>query len=329
MPAAALLLLLLAAPADDAKKHLASDDPRLQAWGAYLVGKHRLKEELPAVRALLVQHKDLKDTSRYVVESALDTLIQLKADVQWQDVKPVSTKYRTHALILLAWHPRRRHDALVELLDGKPSHYEWLALCNLLATQRSPALAVRLLQPLKMYLNVTVRDGTECIGIGGGVGGALRGRGGAIVLDGWPPRAFYTLTQPGAGATLFAPGPHPISYRRKVIEQGRGALGSRRPSGDRNGYRFDYLAELIGTQPKQLAIRQRSHVVVTWRDNQQYLQDVTKARGDIEAGYRRVLDRLQALKLLTKDEASALKPKIKLVISDERKEGLPPLPPLN
>ena len=125
MTAAALLVLLLAAPADDVRTYLASHDPRLQAWGAYLVGKNGLKKELPSVRALLVQHKDLKDTHKYVVESALDTLIQLEADVQWQDLKPVSAKFRTQALILLAQRPRLRHvigERSVQLLQVVTGH---------------------------------------------------------------------------------------------------------------------------------------------------------------------------------------------------------------
>ncbi len=331
MATAALLVFLLAAPDDDARKHLASHDPRLQAWGAYFVGKRGLKEELPAVRALLVQHKDLKDTSKYVVESALDTLIQLKADVQWQDLKAVSAKFRTQALILLAQHPRLRHDALVELLDGEPSHQDWIALCNLLAAQRSPALAVRILRPLKMYLTVTVRDGTERIGLGGGAGGGFGGRrrGVVTILDGWPPRALYALTAHEAGATLLAPGPHPVYYRRKVVSRRTGGFIAWRPLGNRNSYRFDYLADLVGTQPRQLGIKEKSWVIVMWRDKQQYVREARKARRNIETAYHGILERLQALKLLTEEEAATLAPKIKTSIADERKEGSPLLPPLN
>ena len=59
MPSSALLVFLLAGPADDARKQLASEVPRDQALGAHAVGEHQLETELPGVRALLVQHKEM------------------------------------------------------------------------------------------------------------------------------------------------------------------------------------------------------------------------------------------------------------------------------
>jgi len=303
---------------------LAQDrSPRDQAWFAWRAGERGDRAAIAELRKLLQRTDD-----RTVRETVLDALIQLKAEVPWTELENLSRRQLTLVLILQAQHPVKNRDGLLALLGRSLPHYHWTAACNLLAAQKAPGLAARLLSRFEPTLRISVvdPDDSRIHGLGFGLGNA-RGDGRLTVAEGWPPRAHYSLTD-GKGVRI-ASGRHPISYRRKVVEKGTGGIGSSAPSEDRNPLRVEYLAQLLDTDAKKLPLRARPHIQIAWSDARRFEEEVRAARRAIRSAQRQVMARLKERGLLTEKEAAALVSPIKLDIKDFRQPKSPPLPALD
>ena len=95
---------------------------------------------------------------------------------------------------------------------------------------------------------------------------------------GWPPRAHYSLSKyEYKDRVLIAPGPHPVYYLRKEVKEGVGGIGGSSGHEDRNRFRIEYLAALLGTPVKAVGLRPRSFAVVLWKDEASYLAEAWKA----------------------------------------------------
>jgi len=302
---------------------LAQDrSPRDQAWHAWRAGERGDRAAVPELRRMLQRTDD-----RTVRETVLDALIQLEAHVPWTELEDLSRGQLTRVLILQALYPRKNRDGLLALLDRSLPHYHWTAACNLLAARKAPGLAARLLSRFEPTLGIAVvdPDDSRIHGLGFGIGGG-RGDGRLTVVEGWPPRAYYSLT--GGKGVLIASGRHPISYRRKVVEKGTRGIGSSSPDEDRNPLRVEYLAQLLDTEAKQLPLRARSHIQIAWSDARRFEEEVRAARRGIRSAHHQVVARLKERGLLTEKEAAALVLTIKLDIKDFRQPKSPPLPEL-
>jgi hypothetical protein len=302
---------------------LAQDrSPRDQAWYAWHAGERGDGAAIPELRKLLEGTDD-----RTVRETVLDTLIQLKAHVPWTELHSLPRRQLTRVLILQAQHPKKNRDGLLALLERSLPYYHWTAVCNLLAAQRAPGLAARLLARFEATLRIEVVDPDDSRGHLWGMGiGSAHGDGRLTVAEGWPPRAYYSLTD-GKGVQI-APGRHPISYRRKVVEKGTRGIGSSAPKKDRNFRRVEYLVQLLGTDATQFPLLSGYHVRIAWSDARRFEEEVGAARRRIRSAHRQVVARLKERGLLTEKEAAALAPKIKLDIKDFREPKSPPLPEL-
>jgi len=310
-------LLLLAALA------LAQDrSPRDDAWYAWRAGERGDEATVSELRRLLQRTDD-----RTVRETVLDALIQLKARVPWTELEDLSRRQLTRVLILQAQHPRENRDGLLALLNRSLPHYHWAAACNLLVAQKAPGLAARLLARFEPTLQISVVDPDDerIYGLGSGIGGG-RGDGRLTVAEGWPPRAYYSLTN-GKGVVI-APGRHPIAYRRKVVTKGTRGIGSSTPQEDRQPLRLEYLAQLLDTDAKALPLRARSHIRIAWSGARSFEDEVRAARRRIRLAQRRVVAGLKERELLTENEAADFTPRVKLEIKDHREPKSPPLPEL-
>lgn len=311
---------------------LASDEPREQAWGAYRAASERIDGAVPALRRLLAAHvgKDSKE-SALVRETVLDSLIRLEANVPWKELRELPASDRTRVLILIAKHPAEHVAALRELADDDLPESEWLLVCNLLCKERAPGFAAFLLAGLEMTLEVKVlepRPGLQ-IGLGGGAGSGFGSRSRLQVRPGWPPRAHYSLGRAEhGGSVLVAPGPHSIYYVRREVKGGSGGIGSTWSHGDRDRYRIEYLAALLGMPAKKIGLRQRSFAFVMWKDEASYLEEAWKAHQRIYRPWEDVVESLRELDLLTEDEAKGLHPEVKTIVDDQRESKVPALPEL-
>jgi hypothetical protein len=334
-----LLLTCVLAHAGDGPRPvaelLASEEPREQAWGAYRAASERVDGAVPALRRLLAAHVgEDSEESRLVRETVLDSLIRLEANVPWKELRDLPARDRTRVLILLAKHPAEHVAALRELADDDLPEVEWLLVCNLLCKERAPGFAAFLLVGLELTLEIKVRDpkpGLQ-LGIGGGIGGGFGSRGRLRVRPGWPPRAHYSLDKNyrggRGGRVLVAPGPHPIYYKRREVKEGAGGIGTTTSLGDRNRYRIEYLAELLGTPVKSIGLRTHSFVVVAWKDEASYLADAWNAHQRIYRAWDGVVESLLDLELLTAEEAKGLRPELKTIVDDRRESKFPRLPEL-
>src|SRR4051812_11724360 len=88
------------------KQLFESPDPVEQAWAAYLAGGHKSTKWVPEIRGLL------GSADSFVTLAALDALIQLNADVPFDELIRKVPRYRVHMIILLAKRPKENRDAL-------------------------------------------------------------------------------------------------------------------------------------------------------------------------------------------------------------------------
>lgn len=328
----AVVLLLLAwpplgaqppvvSPADDIEQRivarlLASPDPGQQAWGAQLAGNYgQTKFVLDLRRLLVATHPDVR-------LQALDSLIRLKAEVPSDELLLLWPAHRTSVLILLARGAQENQEVLRLLSKEELDPKEWVAVYNLLVSNKAPGVAVDLLAGLKVHITVTVRDGADVgPGYGAGEGGGVARCGGMGFRPGFPRLYYYVLADYALpGDVLLAPGRHPIHYRRQQT-------GSNSYSAiDRNVYRYDYLADLLMTQPEFLPLRPEVSRIVTWKGADEYLAELQAARQQADAGFQWLVRMLKERDLATLRETDGLKPQVEFNVIDKRANQQPPLP---
>ena len=308
---------------------LSSDSPKEQAWGAFLVAEKKQADLIPELVQLLARHRDAKDLSgRVVRDTAFDSLIRMRAKVEWKTLKPLASTNRTETLILVAQHPRAYRKALLELMEERTYNAAWLTIRNLLAAQRAPGFAAALLKELELHLHIKVFDPDRRVGSGrrsirilGGCGdGVIR------VQEGWPPVARYTLTKfSGRGARLLAPGKHPVYVRRTEARSGKRGFGSIAYSIRQNQCRFEYLKELLGSE---IPLREDYQATVIWEDTGGFLAEAMRARHRVEQDFGRTKQLFIAKGLLNSEETVTLRPKLSVEVSDRREVRSPALPDL-
>lgn len=295
---------------------LASPDPGQQAWGAQLAGNYGQTKFVPDLRRLLVAtHPDVR-------LQALDSLIRLKAEVPSDELLLLWPTHRTPVLILLARAAKENQEVLRSLSKGELDPKEWVAVYNLLVSNKAPGVAADLLSELKVRVTVTVRDGPEVgPGYGGGIGGVAARCGGPGFRPGFPPLHLYVLADYALpGDVVLAPGRHPIYYRRQ--ETGSDSYGAI----DRNLYRYDYLADLLMTQPEYLPLRPEVSRIVTWKGADEYLAELEAARQQVEASFQSLVRVLRDRDLATSRETDGLKPQVEFNVIDRRANPQPSLP---
>jgi hypothetical protein len=302
---------------------------REKAGGAYLVGRCHLQDQAATVASQLAGLRGLaayplrSDTpASSVIQATLDALIQLGYPVPGADLLPFQTRWTDEALILLAQDPQANSKILLGMLgQHDPVGMRWVAVRNLLVGARSAGIAARLLSEVSISSTFHV---TDVMGYPPGAGG---GRGGGV-YDGLPsfatgfPRAgIYDLfMSPQAGCVLFAPGNHPVYYRRAVTARSQAFLEI-----DYQKYRLEYLAELSGQGLDEIEQALEPSIVIRWTNAKGYRTQVEAALSAQRAAIDRLLQTMEGAGVLRPDEADALQLQIVIEQDDQRKAG-PALP---
>jgi hypothetical protein len=311
----------------EAARLLKSQASRERAWGAYLVGLHGFKEQESSLVGLLAD-PNLGNVweEALVRQAALDSLIQINAEVPAEQLMPLYHSSPDEVLILLARTPERNQATLLPLLVEEMATPRWLAVGNLLAETRAPGFAARLLRDLKIEARVFVFDheGPHNFGMGGG-GGCGCGGDAPFAPEGFPPVLYYTLVDEAArGAVVVAPGRHPVFYLRAPA---RGNCCGRHVSeSDRDFLRVDYLADLLNTGVGDLKFDVRPFHEVVCKDARQCRRALAALRREIGQSYADLSERLLKESLLDPAEASELKPDITFDLMDFRDDKALPLP---
>jgi hypothetical protein len=318
--------------AAQATEWLRSEDPLRVAWGAWLARQDRQTALVPLLLGKVEEYQPTGLSSFQTGESdrhdallmVLDALIGLGAPVPPAQARKLYPEFAAQSLILLV---RSHDDAQAELFDIfqiARANWDWLAAGNVLFKTRPPGFAALLLGRFTQHLLVSVYDPGQGGGFGGGgseCGFSLR-----APKAGWPPVGLYLLTQfPGRitwlPATFLVDGETPVSYWR--AEPGNYDNPPDVPGycdeGNRDRYRAQYLNKLM-----EFLTRTRldpyPQVRIEWKDADRYRQQLMAAVEEQRAAF------LRAAQALTPDEAGRLRPRLEMVIRDERADPSVALP---
>jgi hypothetical protein len=326
--------------ADWATQWLHSSDPLRVAWGAWLARQDRQTALTPL---LLGQVKDYQLTGGSSVQAAerdrhdamlvvLDALIGLGAVVPVKEAHKLYPEFAAQSLILLVRSPDDAQPALLEIFQHAGANWNWLAAGNVLVKTRPPGLAALLLTRFTQHMTVSVVDAGHIGGFGGT--GSECGFSPRAPKAGWPGVGLYHLTQfpermPGLTATFLVGGETTVYYWR--IEPGNydnppdfpGACDD----GNRDQYRAQYLTELVGPSFPRISLNPYPQITIEWKGEADCRQRLIAAVEEQRAEFRRVVVSLQASgRFATAAEATALQPRIEVVVRDERADRSPSLP---
>lgn len=310
-----------------------SESARDRAWAAYLIGEYGLKELAPALIGLLNPNSlDPEWEPGFVYRAVLDSLIRLRVSVPPDSLAPLYKRFPYETLIILARSPSDNSEALLSIAEQSGCEVCWVAACNLLAETKAPGFAAFLLKSLKVKVEITVSEsGKTSVGRFGSSSSV--GCGVFQVPDGFPPTALYRLTdRPSRDAVVIAPGPHSVFYERQVVEPGvtNQRWGSSYDYGvERDRYRLEYLAALLGQTASQLELQENYSKSIAWTGIQRYKVDVISFRELVTGEFDHLKRQCVEGNLLSESEAEELKPNLIITVTDIRKNKTPPLPEIS
>jgi hypothetical protein len=313
-----------------------SGDPRLVAWGAYVVLRDDRVQFIPDLLEIMRAHEvtsgplpDSRMDEHDEMLAVLDALIQLRAEAPEREAARLYPEFPAQSLILLTRDGKEADNSLLEIFRAEHSQrLAWLAAGNLLAQRRVPGFAAAVLGNLTVQAEIRVTD-SDRPGVGKGSGGScgsgLEGR------ANWPVVGTYTLAEKAPEAILLADGADPVYYFRTVIglpehdNKNHCGLGS---SGalNLNIYREHYLATLLSvpqwTRPLKSSISQ----TIIWENSDAYLAFLRNLVQQEQTSFNEVTRRLKDAGLLTAEEAATVKPRFEIAIVDDRDDKKTRLP---
>jgi hypothetical protein len=314
---------------------LQSEDLKDRTWGAYLAGEYRVVEVLPALTAFLPLPPPYAGNEyECFCHALLDSLIRLKADLSVEMLTNIFERYPDEGVILFALASRQKRPALLDILPQPMPVVRWQAIGSLLAEARVPGFAALLMKQMQ-EINVSVTV-SETVISSGEAGSGLSGSSHRLVPEGYPPTAFYHLTdESAAGAVLLTPRPHPIYYERRMVEPGQasdiesGGWTISSHYGDyRDPLRMEYLAMLLGQPVEDVRFDSKPLRALQWTGPETLEREIaticTKVLGDFDS----LTARLSEKGLLSVSEAESIHARVHLKILDCRQDQSIALPEL-
>jgi hypothetical protein len=314
---------------------LKSGDLREQALGAHLTAEYKRLEFVPELLSLLtLLPTDRRQwqpgmAAQYDLDQVvLDALIQMKAKVPPDKIIPFFEQYSDALIVLFSEHRKENSRTLLSILSKVEHPTYWLAICNLLAEVRAPGFAAQLLRDLQIQVRVCVRDDDLETGfVEDDLGGACAD-GWIGLSEGFPPTGIYELQMhPDQDTVLLCNGPVPIFYRRSIVAPGRQiGVGDCLSDMNKNRYRGEYLALLLGVPMDSMELRyQRTHYV-RWNGTEKYKNDLAKFVDQENEAFSHLVEHLTESNLIERHEANTLTLKIEVSkVVDLRKDRSIPL----
>lgn len=307
---------------------LHSDDPRTQAWGAYLALRDRRSEAIPDLLALLAKLQPSQPDPHDAMLAVLDALIQMDAQVPVSEAQRIYPAFPVQSLLLLA----RAEDATPALLDifnsDQPSPAAWLATGNLLVTRSAEGFALAILERMTVNAVVMVTEP----GGGGGFGGSnfCCGGGATAPSVGWPPVGVYGFAgcgnQAPTGGILLAAGTDPVYYQRPVTTSYRTADGACACHPDPDLVRQHYLTALLNDSAEEPPVRAHVTHTILWSGPDAYRGALLAFIDGQQQVFAKLARRLGDAELLSATEARTLRPKLEILLWDQRPSPAEPLP---
>ena len=320
-----------------AAEWLASPDPRIRAWGAYLVLRDQRTELVPVLLSIVSTYNTSKlssvDQSRDEQDAmfpVLDALIELSIQVPAADAARLFPEFPAQSMILLSRFPAGAQKELLDIFrttENQPG--AWLAAGNLLAMQSAPGFAAVLLGGMTVHVVVTITD-PGMGAMGRGEGGSCAG-GGLPSRPGWPETGNYSLSESaGPGDVVLASGID-VAYYHRTVNSAYSVYSKivfspcvhRVP---RDLARQQYLAQILNAPQSDPPLRSEISHNIPWSNEASYINGVQALILGQEEGFSAVAHRLQAAGLLTADEAATIRPKLRVTIWDQRHQAHTALP---
>jgi hypothetical protein len=320
---------------------LMREDAQLVAWGAYFA---RERTDDGAVTLLLRQvdrwQPDGATQDRHDAMSAvLDALIERREVVSPERIGVLAGDFPVQAVILASRLPIAEATPL--LLgwygDGEARGDSVLPrmAAMMLAKSPPPGFAGSVLAHSEEELSIAVRDDSEGLG-NGGASGCCGDSLGQLPVKGWPPLFWYGLDENGlvsgpasehsqsGNVLVIEAGGDRITYRRGRTDQGSGSCNF--PHGLDAGTRQHLIAEMLGISVEAMPWRVKESELIRWRSDGQYRSRLEAVVRSHEAQLEGTVAVLVAKGFVTADERIEVRPKLSILIFDERTTHCSTLP---
>jgi hypothetical protein len=317
---------------------LQSADPRLQAWGAYVVLRDLRTEAIPALLAMVAGFPVVEQVATQVdvdqhdaMLGVLDALIQFGAPVPAGDAQRIYPEFPVQSLILLSHSQEETSPALLAVFKSEP-HWPaaWLAAGALLLERHAEGFAAAVVEGMTVHAQIMVTEP----GIGVGGGGSSQCCGAGLPFEpkaGWPPLGVYAFA--GCGdrlqprATVLAGGTDPAYYHRQVTASYRSAgVSACGCNPDRDLVRQHYLTTLLFDSAEQPPVRAHVSHTIVWQGLDAYNSEMAVFIGAEQHVFAELARRLGERSLLSEAEAKTMRPKLQIHIWDQRGSQQPALP---
>jgi hypothetical protein len=323
---------LIAQPADKpADQWIRSPEPVQQAWAAHWIAERKLTTLIPELLRV-VESPETSADNNAAKFAALDTLIQLNAEVPLRDLEPLVDQFPTDVLILASRSTEDASALLLKLLDRQHNREAFVAVGELLAPKRNAGFAKDALKEFCQAATVYVYNPEQPQGIGGGWSGDALGKTDPPRAD-WPETGSYRLVESSAQRMRhwipLADGPHPASFIRTANKAyvDHGFDFSSEGSGDNSCIRAEeFLAIYLETSPSQLPIRSEAKFDLVWTSPEAFEAAVRGFIAGQRVRFAILAGQLAARGYLTADEASKARLNLRISADDAREHDRTPLP---
>jgi hypothetical protein len=339
---------------------LRSQDPRLVAFGASEAAKRGSDTEIAIMQGMVErwdpsQRHRYQDGDRYdAMTVILDTLIQRKEFVSPAGITAIAYAFPDQALILAARLPFEDAEPLllswyengagVRPAQGDREGADRLLMARvaamMLAKQRPQDIAASILADSEERLAVSVPnegyDGVERCLVDCVAKPPCNSEDADPPRGGWPPLFQYTLVENvweghhagslATGSLVVEAGSDFITYRRVPAEVHLNYCYSPSPLSAVTRHRL--LAEMLGVDDKQMPWSVQENITIPWENDAQFLLELSKQVYLEEAKLRATVQKLYAEGLLTKSVAESTRPKLSIIVFDDRQPTQPANPAL-
>jgi hypothetical protein len=322
---------------------LQSSDPRLQAWGAYMVLHDRHAEAIPVLLAMVARFRVVEELATQAdadqhdaMLGVLDALIQFGAQVPAGDAQRIYAEFPVQSLILLS---RSQEDTAVALLSIFKSEQRWpaawLAVGALLLERRAEGFAAAVVEGMTVHAQVMVTEP----GTGSGVGGSALCCGAGLPPKdkaGWPPLGVYAFGGCGnrvqVGAMVLAGGTDPAYYHRQVNASYHADALSCGCNPDKDLVRQHYLTRMLFETDEHPPVRAHVPHTIVWQSPDAYRSELAAFMGEQQHVLAELARRLGERSLLSEAEAKSIRPRLQIRVWDQRasqEDALPAVAPLS
>jgi len=327
--------------AEWASAWLRSEDPLQVAWGAWLARRDHQTALIPLLIEKVKEYQPVEEFLPDTVERdrhdsllvVLDALIGLGAALPAREARKLYPEFAAQSMILLLRSQDDAQSALLDIFQDAKANWNWLAAGNVLVKKRSPGFAYVLLNRITQHITVSVVE--RGVGGGGESGGSECGFSLRGPKPGWPAVGLYWLTQfpermPGLPTTFLVDGDTTVYYWR--VEPGNydnpPDLSGSCDEDNRDGYRAQYVNKLMGFS--DIKLNSFPYERIEWHGDADYKQQLLAAVEKQRATFRHIVWSLQQSdRVLTASEAATLKPRLEIMILDQRADRSVPLPVLS